>query len=50
MFRNTSGNTIMRGRPAYFNIVAATMRYQVEQQLAYSSRAELLNNQVHMQW
>ncbi len=31
MFRKTAGNTIMRGRPAYFNTVAATMRYQVEQ-------------------
>jgi len=30
MFRKTAGNTIMRGRPAYFNTVAATMRYQVE--------------------
>ncbi len=31
MFRKTAGNTIMRGRPAHFNTVAATMRYQVEQ-------------------
>jgi len=31
MFRKTAGNTIMRGRPAHFNTIAATMRYQVEQ-------------------
>jgi len=45
MFRKTSGSMTMRRCPAYFNTIAAIMRYQVEQAIGIlKSRWKILRS------